>query len=353
MNKYSNIIIYYFSGTGNAKHVVKWIAKIGLENNIDVKIFDISKASKQIPDSPQNSLIGFVSPTHGFNFPPLMLHFILRFPHSNANNAFIINTRGGLKLGKYFLPGISGIAQLFSVLILKLKGYKIVGMYPIDLPSNWISLHPGLKPKVIDSIYSRRKKEVFRFSKKVLNGGTDYRSLRDIIQDLLVSPIAILYYLFGRFVIAKTFIASKDCNNCNQCIRECPVQAIKTIDNRPFWTYKCESCMQCMNACPQRAIETAHGFIVGVYFVFYSIILILLYSFLRVDQFILSLLPDGINGAVVTIFESIAFIGFLLMSYRFMHYLLRFRIFERIIVYTSLTKYKFWRRYDFKKLKNL
>ncbi|MEZ5196036.1 MAG: EFR1 family ferrodoxin [Bacteroidales bacterium] len=353
MEKYSNIIMYYFSGTGNAKHVAKWIANTSNENNFNVQAIDISKSERRITGIPENSLIGFISPTHGFNFPPIMFHFILRFPHANNNSVFIVNTRGGLKFSKFFIPGLSGLAQFFSALILKCKGYKIVGMHPIDLPSNWISLHPGLKPKVISSIYDRRKKEVLEFANKILIGKKDLKAFWDIIQDLLISPVAILYYFFGRFMIAKTFIASKDCNNCNLCIRECPVNAIKTINNRPFWTYKCESCMHCMNICPKRAIETAHGFIAGLLVMFNFIILYIVFSLFRIDQVIAESLPSEIGKIAVFLFETLIFLGFLMLSYRIMHFLLKFSFFERIIVYTSLTKYKFWRRYKFQKLKNL
>jgi ferredoxin len=345
---FNNLIIYYFSGTGNAKNVANWISEVAKERNISVQEYDISKLKGKIPEPPQNSCIGFISPTHGFNFPPLMLHFILKFPRSTKNKAFIINTRGGLKLGKYFIPGLSGLTQFFSALILWMKGFKVIGMHPIDLPSNWISLHPGLKPKVISSIYDKRKKEVFNFANKILNGGKNYKALRDIIQDMLLAPIAILYYLVGRFVFAKTFIASRDCNNCNLCINECPIKAIKKINQRPFWTYKCESCMHCMNNCPQRAIQTAHGFIAGVLFLVNSIILYQTYTLLNIDKIIIDYFPDWLSILILNIFETIILFGFLFLSYRIMHYLLKFPLFEKLIVLTSLTKYSFWRRYKIK-----
>lgn len=320
---------------------------------MDVRLHEISSSSKQITTPENNSLVGFISPTHGFNFPPLMLKFIFRFPNSRKSSVFIINTRGGLKLSKFFVPGLSGLAQLFSAIVLKIKGYKIVGMRPIDLPSNWISLHPGLKPNVISSIYCKRKAQVHKFADKILSGRKNFRALYDIIQDLLIAPIAILYYFFGRFMFAKSFFASNECNNCNLCIQECPINAIKSIDNRPFWTYKCESCMHCMNACPKRAIETAHGFIAAMVFLFNSVIFYLIVNHLDPLKWFQKVFTNGVVNFIFFIFQSILFIGFFIFTYRIMHFLLRFRIFERVLVYTSLTQYKFWRRYDFKKIKNV
>ena len=55
-----------------------------------------------------------------------------------------------MKLAKLYLPGLSGATLLFAAIILRIKGYRIVGLRSIDLPSNWIFLHPGLKEKVVD-----------------------------------------------------------------------------------------------------------------------------------------------------------------------------------------------------------
>lgn len=342
------LIIYFFSGTGNAFSVAKWIEQIALESNHEVKLFDLSKIDrKTIAQPSKEALVGFVSPTHGFNFPPIMFHFLLNFPRSLMNRAFIVNTRGGMKLSKYFLPGLSGMAQYFSAIILLFKGFKIVGMHPIDLPSNWISLHPGLKPNVIESIFRKRKLETERFASKILIGKRDLIALKDIVQDLLITPVGILYYFFGRYFLAKSFVATAQCDTCELCIKNCPVHAIKLVDNRPFWTYKCESCMQCMNSCPNKAIETAHGLIAGVLVLVNTIILFQLYKLIDFPYWYHS----SMFGYLLSIlFDSYIFLGCLFLSYRIFHYLKRFKFIENLMAYTSLTKYPFWRRYNLRKL---
>lgn len=250
-----------------------------------------------------------------------------------------------MKAGKLFIPGLSGMAQYLSAKILRVKGYKVIGMRSIDLPSNWISLHPGIRKKVVDSLFTRRKKDTEQFALRIFGGEKVYRALFDIIQDLLITPVGVLYYLFGRFMLAKTFIASHKCNHCNRCIKECPVQAIKNIDNRPFWTYRCESCMHCMNICPQRAIETAHGFITAIIVLVNMVILYHLYRVFPLEEKLLYVVPGFICEIIVTLFWNLIFFSLLFPAYRWIHYLLRFRIFEKLVVYTSLTSYKFWRRY--------
>jgi len=343
---FNQLKVFYFSGTGNARHVVYWIEALAKAENLESKIIDISKLkSRRDIQTEANNLIGFCSPTHGFNFPPIMFHFILRFPRSKGNRVFIINTRAGMKMGKYFLPGLSGIAQYFSAFVLWLKGYKIIGMHPIDLPSNWISFHPGLKPKVVESIYGKRKQETELFAQKILSGKTDRKALRDLIQDVAITPVAALYYTIGRFILAKSFYASRDCTNCMLCVNKCPVQAIKVIDKRPFWTYKCESCMQCINICPERAIETAHGFVIGSYYLISFVLLVLIYKWLEISSIVNRFISEWLSGFVQFFIDVVLILLLFFSFYRIFHYLLRFKPFERLIYFTSLTRFKFWRRY--------
>jgi ferredoxin len=243
---------------------------------------------------------------------------------------------------------LTGIAFYFAALVLKLRGYSILSMFPVDLPSNWISVHPGLNERTVKYLHERNQDKVYQFARKVLDGGSDFRGFREIIQDALVAPISIGYYFMGRFLFAKTYYASSDCDNCDLCIKTCPVKAIKKVDNRPYWTFNCESCMHCMSNCPKKAIETGHGFIL-VFSLFFSVVLSgLFYTYFA------ELLFDIEHTSIGFILNSALFLGLLAIWYRILHFGLRFRVVERIIVYTSLTKYRFWgRRYKALKTKQL
>ncbi len=347
MTVYSNIIIYYFSGTGNARNAAEWIGNIARTKGIATHICNIDRFEDiYIPELEDGkTLIGFCFPTHGFGPAPLMLKFISLFPSLPNADAFILNTRAGLKLSKLFVPGLSGLAQIVPAAILRLKGYRIVGMQPLDLPSNWISLHPGVKEKVKDSIYERCRGIINRFSNKLLSGKKVYKALISIPVDLAISPISLGYYFIGRYAIAKTFIATNDCNNCGLCIEQCPLEAIKLINNRPFWTYRCESCMRCMNGCPKRAIETAHLYTVIIWYLGTSFLIpYLLYKSMGGNIFGLDK-TSTLNITLINLFEIIFFLIIVVLGYWILHKLLKYKFFNNLIKYTSLTKYKFWRRY--------
>jgi len=74
--------------------------------------------------------------------------------------------------------------------VLLLKGYRVVGMRPIDLPSNWISLHPGLREDNVRAIYERCAAITRRFAERLLDGKRDLRALWDLPLDLLIAPIS-------------------------------------------------------------------------------------------------------------------------------------------------------------------
>lgn len=345
MLKWKSLYIYYISGTGNARASSEWIADEADKRGLKTVVQQIDRLENiTMPSSGESTLIGFAFPTHGFNAAPIMIKFIAGFPGGLSKEVFLLNTRAGMKLYKLFMPGISGIALLLPAFMLWLKGYKCIGFRPVDLPSNWIPLHPGLRKKVIESIFIRCEKIVRKFAEKIFAGKRVYRGLFSLPFDLLISPIALGYYIGGRYFLSKTFIANYNCNLCGICIKECPTASIKYVANHPYWKLTCESCMRCLNGCPQNAIEAAHGMAVAFWIIFSAInaqLIILIINILHInpEQWWWKITADmiGIGGMVL--------IATLL--YRAMHYAMGYKPVKYLVRFTSLTALPFWRRYKF------
>jgi flavodoxin/Pyruvate/2-oxoacid:ferredoxin oxidoreductase delta subunit len=336
MSTYSRVLIFYFSGTGNSKQVAKWISEFAVARSIDCILFDISKTDiSQLEPLDSNVLIIIISPVHGFNFPKITLDFIAHFP-KGKNKLVLMNTRAGMKIGSFITPGLTGVAFILSSLLLKRKGYKIVGQIPFDMPSNWISIHPALNERTVKFIHQKNYDRVKKHTDNIFDGKKDFIALRDIIQDLLIAPVSLGYYLVGRYAFAKTFYASYKCDNCDVCIKQCPVKAIEKINNRPYWSFDCESCMKCMNSCPQRAIETTHGLFIITIFLISTISSLILTP----------LLPEsGINDLIKFLFVNSLLMAFLWILYKAQHLLIGKKFAGKMIAFTSLTYYKFWGRY--------
>lgn len=339
---YSNLIIYYFSGTGNALTAARWIAQNAASRGINASLISIDRFKKpSFSSNQEKTLIGFLYPTHGFSLPWIMLKFMLRFPIVNKKDAFILNTRAGMKAGKWFTPGLSGMAQLLALSVLLIKGFRIKGLLPLDMPSNWISIHPGLNENTVDLIVERCRGIIDNFSEKILAGKRVYKGLWTLPIDIAIIPVAIGYSFFGRFILAKSFISSGGCGNCRLCREECPTGALKIIDGRPYWSFKCESCMRCMNICPRKSIQTAHTFVILAFI----ILSFIPYSFWLTA--VISKYVTGTSGSGFELLYSLSGWGFrmlfLFVTYHILHFIIKNRSINNFFTYTSLTRY--WRRY--------
>jgi len=345
MENWDSLYIYYISGTGNARASSEWIADEAGKRGLKTVVQQIDRLENVImPMADEKPLIGFAFPTHGFNAAPIMLKFMAGFPKGLCKEVFLLNTRAGMKLYKLFMPGLSGVALLFPAFILRLKGYKCIGFRPVDLPSNWIPLHPGIRKKVIESIFIRCEKIVRDFAEKIINGKKVYRGLFSLPIDLLVSPIALGYYIAGRFFLSKTYIANYNCNNCGLCIKECPTNSIILVGNRPYWKLTCESCMRCLNHCPEKAIEAAHGMAVFLWIIFSTANTMFIAFIIKS----LNIRPEVLWWRITADIISIG--GMILITtllYRLVHYAMRLQPVKYLVRFTSLTSFPFWRRYRY------
>ncbi len=335
MDQIKSILLFYFSGTGNARQVARWFSEFAVSKGLECMLKNIEKTDiHELEPFNSDTLIMIISPIHGFNFPKITLRFLQHLP-KGKNNVVLMNTRAGMRIGRFVTPGLTGIAFMLSSLLLKRKGYTITGQIPFDMPSNWISIHPALNAKSVAFLHKENYARAQKHAEKVFSGKKDFLAYRDLIQDILIAPISLGYYLFGRFAFAKSFYATSACDHCGLCIKNCPVQAIKYVNDRPFWTFSCESCMKCMNACPKRAIETAHG-LFAVVSVINSILITVL-----IDQLVFISQYKSLRFILLT---SI-FFGMLWVLYRVQHLALKNKFITKIISFSSLTNFKFWGRY--------
>jgi ferredoxin len=347
--QYNRVILYYFSGTGNARASAYWFAEVAHERNIDCEVIQLYRKTEVNPEciADEKKLFGFFFPTHGFNAAPAMLKFIWHFPRMKNTAVLLVNTLAGMKVSKLFAPGLSGLAQILPAIILIVKGFTVVGMQPMDLPSNWISIHPGLKEKVAESIFKRCERITKQFANRILDGGTKYKALISIPIDLAIIPISVGYYCFGRFFLAKTFISTKDCNGCAICETQCPVGAISMKQGRPFWSFNCESCMKCMNNCPTKAIQTAHLYNFILWYLILAIIPSLGFWVLFEKQCLELIENEWLASNLLSVILYTISLPAVALAYRVLHFATRWKWIDDFDKYTSLTSYWFWRRYKY------
>jgi ferredoxin len=267
---YQKAILYFYTGTGNSYRVATWLVGAIQATGAGVTVRSIESGQPAEEVGPgESALLGLVTPTHGFTAPWSMLSFALRLPRRSGTHAVVIATRAGSRVGSTYTPGFEGTATLLLALVLLAKGYRPRGMAGIDMPSNWLALHPGLRPATVAGITSRAEARANRFIAAVLAGRRPRGSWLVYLLGLLVLPISLAYLLIGRFFLGKLFYASERCTGCGLCAQHCPNGAIVMRGSggqrRPYWTFHCESCMRCMGFCPHQAVEASYVLGVGAY----------------------------------------------------------------------------------------
>ncbi len=341
---YEKATIYFYTGTGNSYRVATWIAEAARSAGAAVTVRPVESGDpvKEIGQG-ETALLGLATPTHGFTTPWAMLRFALRLPRRNGTRALVVATRAGGKIGPLFTPGIEGSATCLAALVLALKGYRVRGVTGVDMPSNWIALHPGLAPDTVAGIVVRAREKTTRFTDVILSGQRRFTGLIPLLIGLYFFYISLGYLLIGRFFLSKLFFASDRCTGCGLCAKHCPNQAIKMRGSgdhrRPYWTFHCESCMRCMAYCPTRSVEASHLLAIGVYLLAATIPTTAILAWLTAHIPPLAFLDQTPRWALETIY-AIATLG---LTYPIFYSLLKITWINRFFTLATLTHY--YRRY--------
>ena len=331
------------SGTGNTFRVSRVLAEMAARDGASVSMAPMGEATRPRSISGGASrLLVLATPTHGFTAPWLSVWFAMRLPRGKGAHAAAIATRAGTKFGRLFLPGWDGTAVYLLALILFLRGYRVRGAMGIDMPSNWLAVHPGFKTDNARAIIARSRPSLVRFCGRILAGRRFYGSWISFPLGLLIFPVSLGYLVYGRAMFGKLFFAGDKCNGCGLCAKQCQHNAIRMRGKppRPYWTYRCESCMRCMAYCPKETIEVSHSFAVlaGTAMTFYPPVL---------TAMVFSLMP-GVGATTAGLIMKQAsiygfWLGILMLLYVLFWFLTRNSLANRAFRYTTLTP--LFRRY--------
>ncbi len=236
-NDVKNIIIYYFSGTGNTLKLLDVMKKSLEVENVNVKLHEIKKNNFTIPE--KDGLTGFAFPINSQSASPYVWKFLKSLPRVNGLEVFVLIT----------LNSSSGIiSPLYK--LLKSKGYNVKGLCEISMPNNMFhgTADDKLNRERLESAIIKTE----QFSKDLLEGlakwKSDYRGSGFVS---FLSRATPLPWIFMRKF--SKFTVNSSCTKCGQCVKECTVNNI-SMKEVPVHHPSCEFCMRCAAYCPNSAI---------------------------------------------------------------------------------------------------
>jgi NAD-dependent dihydropyrimidine dehydrogenase PreA subunit len=339
-------VVLYSTGTGNSFRVACWAREIFADKGIPCVVRQITTRSPEGPYTPRpGDYLGVSVPTHGFGAQWSVLKKVFALPRGNGCIGFVTACCAGMMLGRIHVPGVEGTAAWGIALMLALKGYKVRAVNGVDMPSNWIVVHPGFSNASAATMSALCRKRYALLLDRVTSGRTFFpaRSFVTLVLGIALVPVTLGYNLLGRFVLSKMLFADKRCTSCGQCARSCPVAGI-TMRNHgklfPRWSFTCESCMRCVGFCPERAIQMNTLWLVGVSWLLFN-------GAPALADALRGLLPGTVSAGATRILDALAqvalvFGGSWLLG-EALFFLSRIPGARSVLMYTSLSQY--YRRY--------
>jgi len=242
-----NVIIFYFSGTGNTYHTSLTIANQLTKRGLDTKAISIESINpsdvEAITDSAE--IIGFGYPIYGSDIPAPMKTFIENFPvQKTQKRAFVFCTQ----------LMFSGDGSFVYKKEIESKSLVLSHSAHINMPNN-IAMFPQIirtpRKTVRDRTVVRGDKKAIRFANAVYDNKSFYNGRYSYFLGIMQrGPYRKAYDKF-----TDTLSISKDdCIKCGRCVRLCPVKNISMSTDYPEFLGNCAQCMRCYNFCPTLAI---------------------------------------------------------------------------------------------------
>ncbi|QQO08684.1 EFR1 family ferrodoxin [Breznakiella homolactica] len=230
-----NILIYYFSGTGNSLYAAKTLASL-LPGSRIVNI--AGEMLREFPVIEAEKLV-FVFPSYAYGLPAMVSGFVrkaeIRAPYIAA-----LVTCGTSPGGT--LPEMSRL--------LKGRGLTLSAGFTVPTVENFIPIFGPQGERKIRMRLASESEAVSLAGESIRRGGI--RRIRPVPH---ISTAVSRLFLMARNLLNSFYKVSDDCDGCGICAAVCPAQCIVVAGReKPVFSSGCEVCQACLNWCPRKAI---------------------------------------------------------------------------------------------------
>lgn len=246
-----NIVIFFFSGTGNTWWVTKNISRalknrgcrirtISLENIIKT---DLDKIIKEA------HIVGLGYPIYGSDMPGIVKSFIKDLPEISKKSTFVFCTQWLF----------SGDGAAIAKNELNLKGYDVRWMEHFNMPNNvcvtsmWFFPYTNNKSRISSKLLKNVDK-IDAFAGKILKG-EKYLKGNSRFSSFLGGIQRVPFRRSFESFDGMLEIDENICIKCGQCVKFCPVGNIVIKEGKVVILSECILCLRCYDFCPVSALK--------------------------------------------------------------------------------------------------
>lgn len=255
------IILFYFSGTGNTWWLVEQFKKRIMVLDNEIETYSIEKLKPEDWSNINNKWskaewIGFAHPIYGSSAPKILKEFIEKLSQNISNisqypkKSFVITT----------MELFSGDGALILKKRLNRVNLNLKIAYNFQMVSN-LGIPVFNYNPCSESRFAKRRQRTLKKLDKVVNLiQNDEKFLQNRwnpfgyffggLQRLFMSPLERNNWKF-------LGVDENRCIKCLECVNNCPTHAIEYDDANFTFSESCTACYRCYNFCPAQAITVA------------------------------------------------------------------------------------------------
>ncbi len=249
INDSAEIVIFYFSGTGNtwwvSNEIVLQLEKLGHSARaFSIEALPVNEVKELIQDS---DIVGFGYPIHGSDLPVPMKNFIEQLPVVSTKQAFVFCTQWLW----------SGDGAAVGGTMLHDKGFNVQWGEHFLMPNNVtvsiIRLPYTNDPGRLAGVLGRAAKRAAHFVQEIDAGRASLHGFNQVsfcLGSLQRVPFRRVFHKFQ----SDIGIDYANCIDCGECVRLCLVDNFYYEDKDIKTRGNCIICFRCYNFCPVAAI---------------------------------------------------------------------------------------------------
>lgn len=240
-----NMVIFYFSGTGNSKFIAELFAE-----KMDCQCLNIEEQKKFAEIIDHTDIIAFCYPIYGSRPPRLMREFV-------TENKLFLNGKRLIIFCTQMLGSGDGARCLTD--LLSDISYTVIYAEHFLMPNNINNLFflPIASDKKNNDYYSKARKRMEIVCQNIKSGKIVRRGFHTLSKWLGLMQGAFMPALEEK---GKNLVhINENCTQCGICVNACPLGNLKLSEDGVTAGGNCMMCYRCTNLCPQKAIKVLLG----------------------------------------------------------------------------------------------